>query len=278
MKKALAQNPNMIRTMIGLGLTLILILSYAVYSATIDSEYYYYHTTNEEISPELTNQGLEDDNLTQSWTFTTTRATTWVNVSFIALSIGDTISVSVSDGDWYHHEMLGSDDAERFSCIQVDDGYEESNICDEAQTHSMEIIENGPAIFRGIVSPELPMSGMGSLYADSQAEAEEKSHELINEANGTRVWTLVVESDNEIHPNELQPDVEIAQHELEKVEPFSIDPVTEMIWSIAALVGCFGLVLVIPMTAYLASIAKEKREQRLRESAISESESADSGP
>ena len=34
MKKALAQNPNLLRTMIGLGLTLILILSYAVYAAT----------------------------------------------------------------------------------------------------------------------------------------------------------------------------------------------------------------------------------------------------
>ena len=37
MKKALAQNPNMLRTMVGLGLTLILILSYAVYGATMDS-------------------------------------------------------------------------------------------------------------------------------------------------------------------------------------------------------------------------------------------------
>ena len=277
MKKALAQNPNMIRTMVGLGLTLILILSYAVYSATIDSAYYYYHTTNEGVNPDLTDQGLQDDNQTQSWTFTTTRATTWVNVSFIALSIGDTITLQVSDGEWYHHEMLGSEDAERFNCIEVDDGYEETNICDEAQEHTMEIFENGPAIFRGIVSPELPMAGLGSLYADSQSEAEEKSMELINDENGTRVWTLIVQSDGDIHPNELQPDVEIVQHELVKVEPFTIDPVTEMIWSIAALVGCFGLVLVVPMTAYLASIAKEKKEQRMREKAISESESVDSG-
>lgn len=277
MKKALAQNPNMIRTMIGLGMTLILILSYAVYSATIDSEYYYYHTTNEGVTPDLTDQGFEDDNQSQSWTFTTTRATTWINVSFIALSIGDTITLSVSDGEWYHHEMLGSDEADRFSCIQVDDGYEESNICDDAQEHTMQIIENGAAIFRGIVSPKLPMSGMGSLYADSQSEAEEKSHELINAENGTKVWTLIVQSDDEIHPNALQPEVEVVQHEIVKVEPFTIDPVTEMIWSIAALVGCFGLVLVIPMTAYLASIAKEKREEKMREIAISENESADTG-
>jgi len=47
MKKSLAKNPNMLRTMIGTGLVLVLILSYAVYSNTLDSEYYGYKTTNE---------------------------------------------------------------------------------------------------------------------------------------------------------------------------------------------------------------------------------------
>ena len=40
MKKSLSRNPNMLRTMIGLGLTLILLLGYAVYSNTVDTEYY----------------------------------------------------------------------------------------------------------------------------------------------------------------------------------------------------------------------------------------------
>ena len=35
------------RTMIGLGLTLILLLGYAVYSNTVDTEYYRFETTNE---------------------------------------------------------------------------------------------------------------------------------------------------------------------------------------------------------------------------------------
>ena len=39
----------MLRTMVGLGLVLILVLSYAVYTATIDSEYYRYETTNESV-------------------------------------------------------------------------------------------------------------------------------------------------------------------------------------------------------------------------------------
>ena len=42
----MSQNPNMLRTMIGIGLTLIFVLGYAVYSNTVESEYYGYETTN----------------------------------------------------------------------------------------------------------------------------------------------------------------------------------------------------------------------------------------
>ena len=100
MKKALAQNPNMLRTMIGLGLTLIVILSYAVYGATIASSYYMYHTTNESVNHDVNNQGLSPDNTTQTWTFTTNRSTTWLNVTIDGVEIEDTISVGVSDGVW----------------------------------------------------------------------------------------------------------------------------------------------------------------------------------
>ena len=59
MKKTLSRNPNMLRTMIGLGMTLILLLGYAVYSNTLDSEYYRFETTNEEIV--LTTAELDGD-------------------------------------------------------------------------------------------------------------------------------------------------------------------------------------------------------------------------
>ena len=53
MRKSLSRNPNMMRTMIGIGLVLILVLSYAVYSNTLDSEYYGYTTTNDEVELEM---------------------------------------------------------------------------------------------------------------------------------------------------------------------------------------------------------------------------------
>ena len=39
MRKSLSRNPNMLRTMIGVGMVLILVLAYAVYSKTVDTEY-----------------------------------------------------------------------------------------------------------------------------------------------------------------------------------------------------------------------------------------------
>ncbi len=44
MRKALAQNPNLLRTLIGMGLTLIFLLAYAVYGSTIETEVYIYES------------------------------------------------------------------------------------------------------------------------------------------------------------------------------------------------------------------------------------------
>ena len=269
MKKAMAQNPNMLRTMIGLGLTLIVILSYAVYGATIDSSYYMYHTSNEGVDHDPIDQGLSEDNTTQQWTFTTNRATTWLNVTIDGVEQDDTISVGVSDGVWYYHEMLGDEDAERFSCRQTDEqAFEEYNVCTAAQVHSITAEESGMMTIRGIVSPELPMGGLGSMYADSLEDAQEASADLISAHIGTRVWTVTLVSSDEIHPAEYSPLVESTTHELEMVEPFKIDPVTEMLWSISALIGCFAIALVIPLSIYFAARAKERREEKIRQVAL----------
>ena len=47
MQKALAQNPNLLRTRVGLSFTLIFLLAYAVYGATISPSYYLYTTETE---------------------------------------------------------------------------------------------------------------------------------------------------------------------------------------------------------------------------------------
>lgn len=259
----------MLRTMVGLGLTLILILSYAVYGATMDSSYYLYNTTNESVEHNATDQGLSDDNTTQTWTFSTFKATTWLNVSIAGIESGDTVSIEISDGVWYHHEMLGSEDADRFSCRQNNEqNYEEYNVCTAASTHSITAENNGNLTFRGIVHPALPMGGLGSLYADSMEEAEEASNELISKHNRTFTWTITLISSDSIHSDEYTPYVQSTSHDLESVEVFKVDPVEEMLWSISALIGCFGLALIVPLIIFFAARAKEMREDRVRQTAL----------
>ena len=259
----------MLRTMVGLGLTLILILSYAVYGATMDSSYYLYNTTNESVEHNATDQGLSDDNTTQAWTFSTFKATTWLNISIAGIESGDTVSIKISDGVWYHHEMLGSEDADRFSCRQNNEqNYEEYNVCTAASTHSITAENDGNLTFRGIVHPALPMGGLGSLYADSMEEAEEASYELISKHNRTFTWTITLISSDSIHPDEYTPHVQSTSHDLESVEVFKVDPVEEMLWSISALIGCFGLALIVPLIIFFAARAKEIREDRVRQTAL----------
>lgn len=276
MKKALAQNPNMLRTMIGLGLTLILILGYAVYGATMDSAYHMYRTSNEHVEHTVTDHGLSEDNSTQIWTFSTTRATTWINITLDGVEAGDVLTVSVSTGSWYHHPMLGAEDADRFSCTQpAVDGMEEYNVCSAAQSHVMAVEATGAITMRGIVDEDLPLEGFGSLVADSDAEALEKVEDLIAAGNGTKVWTVTLVSEDEIHPDAIDAAAESARHELVTVEPFTVDPVTEMLWSVAALIGCFGMALVIPLSVFLAAQAKERREDRIREVALADAQPSD---
>ena len=57
-------------------------------------------------------------------------------------------------------------------------------------------------------------------------------------------------------------------HDLESVEVFKVDPVEEMLWSISALIGCFGLALIVPLIIFFAARAKEMREDRVRQTAL----------
>lgn len=44
------------------------------------------------------------------------------------------------------------------------------------------------------------------------------------------------------------------------LKPFSVDTATEFMWALAAVVGCFSMVLVPSFTVYFAANAKEKRD------------------
>jgi fucose 4-O-acetylase-like acetyltransferase len=84
MKKALAQNPNLLRTLIGLSLTLIFLLSYAVYGATVSPSYYIYQTesTDTEYNDfDLDKQVINNETYWTSVVEIDAQNLTWVNMS-----------------------------------------------------------------------------------------------------------------------------------------------------------------------------------------------------
>ncbi len=93
----------MLRTMVGLGLVLILVLSYAVYSATVDSEYYRYETTNQGVDYQLQ---LENEN-ESSWYISTTSSPTWINITVTNAPNNAELIVTSTSSTWYHSPLLG---------------------------------------------------------------------------------------------------------------------------------------------------------------------------
>lgn len=49
--------------------------------------------------------------------------------------------------------------------------------------------------------------------------------------------------------------------EFESIAVFSVDAATEFLWALAAVVGCFSMVLIPSFTVYFAAKAKENKDQ-----------------
>ncbi len=261
MKKALAKNPNMLRTMIGTGMVLILILSYAVYSNTMDSEYYGYHTTNnaENVDLELNEDGKAD------WFFTSRAAITWFNVSVEGVvNESSSISIEASGAEWFYSPLLGLEGDEIFNC--EDEGFSDvSEVCSIAYIHTIEIENSGLQNITGRVSLNLPIVGLGYLQSDNISNAENDARQLIDNENKTITWNLIITSEGDVISNEdIEINVEIVTHDFERINEFKLNPVQESIYSLATLIGCFFLLLFIPMTIYFSASYKSKRDEQVR--------------
>ena len=91
MQKALAQNPNLIRTLLGLSFTLIFILAYAVYGATVSPSYYLYQTdaetTNHDVGQSNSIYNEQSNTTTWYWDVSADGVNlTWVNLTATELS------------------------------------------------------------------------------------------------------------------------------------------------------------------------------------------------
>ena len=260
MEKSMSRNPNMLRTLIGLGLVLILILGYAVHSNTVDSEYYLYETSNSESDLEL----IQLENNMSEWYVVTNSAITWINTSVDGAPQGSILKLDASGVDWYHTPSLGQDQKD-YNCKEFAPDYVNLiETCIKGPFHEINLDEQNNLI--GLVSLDLPIGGLGSVQADTQAEANETAENIVDDSTRIITWKIsIIDSNGEIISS-LGIDVNstVTTHDLISVEEFKLDPIQESIYSLATLVGCFTLLLILPMIAYFSALYKEKRDEEAR--------------
>ena len=264
MKKALAQNPNLLRTLIGLSLTLIVLLSYAVYGATISPSYYIYET-------EATDTVFDDIQLTKvvqnnetTWIGSIAadgQNLTWINVTVDDLAAGAVVKLT-NDGKLYSHPFLGVPDAE----VEVD-GKTVDFRCSEHCTYEKSIeveAESSSINIQSLTSTDPARRSNGTVYADTLSEAEELArNEISYNHEPSQIIIQIVEPGNK----SVQPSVNLftVNEAFSSIEVFEIDAATEFLWALAAVVGCFSMVLIPSFTVYFAARAKERRnEEKLR--------------
>jgi|TARA_Y100000994_G_scaffold248788_1_gene257656 hypothetical protein len=264
MKKALAQNPNLLRTLIGLSLTLIVLLSYAVYGATISPNYYIYET-------EATDNSFEDIELTKvfqnnetTWIGTVSpdgQNLTWINMTIDNLASGAIVKMT-NEGKLYSHPFLGVPDAE----VEVD-GKTVDFRCSEhcTYTESIEVEADSSQVnIQSLTSTDPARRSNGTVYADSLSEAEELARKEINYSHEPSqiVIQIIEPGDKSVQP---QVNIHTVNEEFANIAIFEIDAATEFLWALAAVVGCFSMVLIPSFTVYFAARAKERRnEEKLR--------------
>jgi len=265
MKKALAQNPNLLRTLIGLSLTLIFLLSYAVYGATVSPSAYIYTTeatvtiTDSVENSDGIDRLYDEDSNETVWAWQVAadgQNLTWVNISVTEMSDGSVLKVT-NGAKLYSHPLLGAIYTlenpleEEFSCAEL---------CYRNVTHERTSTSGEDLNFFGLTSVDPARRSNGSVFAQSLDEAFDKSAKEVEYSHSPSVIRIeIIEQGN----RSTQPYivVETVNEELENVEVFSVDAATEFVWALAAVVGCFSIVLIPSFTVYFAARAKEKRDE-----------------
>jgi len=276
MKKALAQNPNLLRTLIGLSLTLIFMLSYAVYGATVSPSVYIYQTepTVDQYNAAEADQDVvrtyDDETNTTTWAWQVIANDvnlTWVNITATELAPGALLRVT-NVAMLYSHELLGNTYdlqnplEEEFSC---------ADLCDYASSHERTAEDGGTIEFHALTSVDPARRSNGSVFAADLSEAEEKARNAIAYTHSPSIIRIeIVEEGN--RTTEPSISAETVNEAFASVEVFSVDAGTEFLWALAAVVGCFSMVLIPSFTVYFAARAKEKRDEAKLELAKSQVE------
>ena len=255
MKKALAQNPNLLRTLLGLSVTLIVLLSYAVYGATVSPSYYLYTTesteTDHEIGEPIRIYQESSNTTTWSWDIPANSSNlTWVHLSAVELSSNAKVRLINSAG-LYSHRLLGVESDQAFSCAEQ---------CQKNSTHEVESPNGGTIVIHALTSYDPARRNNGTVYGTDIAEATLKAKDLIAyEHSPSLLRVEIIEQGDRLTSPEIM--MLSVNEEFDSIKVFSVDAATEFMWALAAVVGCFSMVLIPSFTVYFAAKAKEKKDQ-----------------
>ena len=129
------------------------------------------------------------------------------------------------------------------------------------------VLENGSGTLRGRVSLDLPIKGKGYLESDNIINAQIEAESLVQSAKKTITWKIKIEDEGQIASSEgILIVSEFSSHELLELEKFKLNPVQETVYSFSALIGCFFLVLVIPLMIFFSARYRENKNEELRTS------------
>ena len=270
------QNPNMIRTMLLLSFTLIFLLAYAVYGATSDSGYYLYSTEKNNTDAELNSVGnspsFQNGKTVWVWEFETDIANlTWVNVSVSGAYQNSVLKVVNVDGSFWSHPELGDAFDSNINCADRvnKDGV---NVwvtvdCQVGSTHTMSM-GDGNATFVSFTHPNPAFRDGGTVRAENYDDALSAVNSTFNRTHNSGSWQISIEVDGD--HTDIIPimSVNYVNEEINHVELFEIDAVTEMLWSMSALIGCFMILLVPAFLIYFISQQSNKKERKEVEIAL----------
>ena len=270
------QNPNMIRTLLLLSFTLIFLLAYAVYGASSNSGYYVYESEQNSTSAELsvigTNPTYQNGKTVWLWEFeTNTENLTWINVTVEGGVDNSILKVINIDGNFWSHPELGdalNTDTNCADRIKKDGEYVWVTIdCQVGSTHTMPL-ESGNVNFISLSHPDPALRDGGTVRSDDYESGLAEVNSIFNRTHESKSWQISIEVEGD--HTEVNPSVGVSyvNEKIISVELFKIDAVTEMLWSMAALIGCFMILLVPAFLVYFISQNSARNERKELELAL----------
>ena len=151
----------------------------------------------------------------------------------------------------YSHSKLGDPDADEFACEEK---------CYQNSTHEAYSEDGEDVKIISMTTTDPGRRNNGTVYAKSLDSAEEKAREIIEYFHSPSVIIVeITESGNRTTSPNIE--LETVNEDFDNIEVFSIDAGTEFLWALAAVIGCFSMILIPSFTIYFAAQAKERKAE-----------------